>query len=116
MQLDVNGDIQRMTLEHLIPKSQGGTRDLYNLALAHSSCNNDRKNISPSSYAKKRLNKFEDVQLDLLIACFSEMVRELTLRSEKALGSKARARKSGKLEWAKKELHNLELLGATFPH
>ncbi len=35
---------QKFTLEHIIPKSKGGTDDLDNLALACSACNNSKYN------------------------------------------------------------------------
>lgn len=40
-----------ITLDHLIPKSKGGTNDIENLRLAHSECNEAKKNLSLEEYA-----------------------------------------------------------------
>lgn len=32
------------TLEHIVPRSKGGTDDMSNLAISHSKCNNQRGN------------------------------------------------------------------------
>jgi hypothetical protein len=40
------------TMEHLLPKSQGGTRDLDNIVGAHYTCNNMRGNVPHNKLPK----------------------------------------------------------------
>lgn len=42
--------LTELTIEHILPKSYGGTNQTINLALSCSSCNNDRNNSNFSAY------------------------------------------------------------------
>ena len=51
-------DIVRLkyaTLDHIIPKSRGGSDDITNLQLAHEWCNNDKDDMLPEEYAEWQL-------------------------------------------------------------
>lgn len=49
--------VVRITIDHAIPKSRGGTNELHNLRLAHYKCNNRRADIvrTPPRPAQIRL-------------------------------------------------------------
>lgn len=49
--LDVITSKTDMTIDHLIPKSQGGSDDIANLRIAHGKCNNAKKDLSLEEYA-----------------------------------------------------------------
>jgi 5-methylcytosine-specific restriction endonuclease McrA len=46
------------TLDHYIPKSRGGTRDLSNLRLACATCNNRKGSMHPDDFALERMAGF----------------------------------------------------------
>lgn len=46
---------KKPSLDHVIPKSKGGSNRNENLRLAHSRCNRDRGDMDPEEFRKKRL-------------------------------------------------------------
>lgn len=49
-----NGSPRYATLEHVVPRSQGGEKTWDNIQLACRSCNNDKKALSLEDYLKQR--------------------------------------------------------------
>lgn len=44
-----------LTIDHLLPRSKGGTHDLSNLALVHRECNHNKGNLTLEEYKEGRL-------------------------------------------------------------
>lgn len=55
--------ILRSTIDHIVPKSFGGTRDLCNLRLAHNKCNSIRGNKTIEECAEQCHNEIETILL-----------------------------------------------------
>lgn len=51
--VEENGKKNSATIEHILPKSQGGTYDFENLAMACSKCNNERKTMDVDAFLAK---------------------------------------------------------------
>ena len=49
--------LKQLTLDHVVPKSQGGKTNWYNIVTAHSKCNSKKDNRTPEQAGMKLLNK-----------------------------------------------------------
>ncbi|NLO83054.1 MAG: HNH endonuclease [Clostridiales bacterium] len=47
------------SLDHYLPKSQGGTNDVFNLILSCKNCNNTKKSSVPDDYEELMINLFK---------------------------------------------------------
>ena len=48
----------KVSLDHYLPRSAGGTDDIFNLVISCKSCNGQKKNLIPSDVEKKHLEWF----------------------------------------------------------
>jgi hypothetical protein len=55
------------TVEHVLPRSRGGSSGLHNLLPACRACNRARRSQSAVAYARQRARDGKDVQVDVLL-------------------------------------------------
>jgi len=55
--------LQEITIEHIIPRSKGGTNAISNLLLSCFKCNNDRGNIDFEKFKAHVLNGYDPVKV-----------------------------------------------------
>lgn len=61
------------TLDHLLPRSRGGTRTPENMLLACRRCNRTRRSKAPVGYARERLGAGATPRLDVLAAALERL-------------------------------------------
>ena len=73
------------TIEHLLPRSRGGTSASYNLLPACRACNRARRSQSVAAYARRRAQPEDHVQVEVLLEGLTRLA-ELGSTSERRYG------------------------------
>lgn len=47
--------LKDVTLDHIVPRSKGGSDEITNLQLAHDECNQDKSNMLPEEYTEWKM-------------------------------------------------------------
>lgn len=63
----------KVSIDHYLPKSMGGTDEIFNLVTSCKSCNGQKKNIIPEDWEKKHLEWFIQGVLARKILCVSQL-------------------------------------------
>ena len=62
---------KRLSIDHIVPKSRGGSNDIDNLQLSHCKCNSDKNNDLSEAHRKniKKLKVYKESLLTTSILC-----------------------------------------------
>jgi hypothetical protein len=66
------------TVDHVLPRSRGGTSDLHNLLAACRRCNRTRGSQSAVAHARRQAQRDRDVRTDALLAGLDRLVEHGT--------------------------------------
>lgn len=77
-----NLKFRQITLDHYLPKSKGGTEDIFNLVLSCRKCNRLKGNKIPRNYERKIIKLFQKAFYDKMIKIGNIIVSKEDLKEE----------------------------------